>query len=39
MSKSKHKPAQKILFFYGYPNLVSLRSQIVNNICLYSAGK
>jgi hypothetical protein len=30
---------QKLLFFYGYPELVSLRNQIVNNICLYSAGK
>jgi hypothetical protein len=30
---------QKLLFFYGYPNLVSLRSQIVNSICLYSEGK
>jgi hypothetical protein len=30
---------QKILFFYGYPNLVSLRNQIVNSICLYSEGK
>ena len=28
--------AQKLLFFYGYPDLVSLRNQIVNNICLYS---
>jgi len=30
---------QKILFFYDYPNLVNLRSQIVNSICLYSQGK
>ncbi len=30
---------QKVLFFYDYPNLVQLRSQIVNNICLYAVGK
>ena len=30
---------KKILFFYDYPNLVNLRNQIVNNICLYSEGK
>ncbi|HVM71696.1 MAG TPA: hypothetical protein VMT91_08050 [Anaerolineales bacterium] len=30
---------QKLLFFYNFPDLVSLRSQIVNNICLYSQGK
>jgi hypothetical protein len=30
---------QKILFFYGYPDLVKLRNQIVNNICLYASGK
>ena len=30
---------QKILFFYNYPDLVNLRSQIVNGICLYSQGK
>jgi hypothetical protein len=30
---------KKILFFYDYPDLVQLRAQIVNAICLYAAGK
>ncbi len=30
---------QKLLFFYGFSNLVQLREQIVNGICNYSEGK
>ncbi len=29
---------QKILFFYGYPELVELRAEIIRGICAYAAG-
>jgi len=30
---------KKVLFFYGFPELVSLRNQIISNICTYAASK
>ncbi len=29
----------KVLFFYGFPELVALRNQIISNICTYASGQ
>ncbi len=30
---------KKILFFYGFPELVNLRNEIISNICVYAANQ
>jgi hypothetical protein len=30
---------RKVLFFYGFPELVELRTQIIDNLCTYAAGQ
>ena len=30
---------RKVLFFYGFPELVDLRNQIISNICAFASSQ